>query len=83
MSTSTDGILAYGYDLGEGFQKIQGAGEYGELPPLPWFDAESDDMIEAAEHRLLAAPLQQNPLAAARQVNKDRQKQYQRLAGDE
>jgi hypothetical protein len=54
MSTSTDGILAYGYDLGEGFQKIQGAGEYGELPPLPWFDAESDDMIEAAEHRLLA-----------------------------
>lgn len=55
MGQSTDGILAYGYDLGEGFEKIQGLGEYGELPPLPWFSPEhTDDLIEAAERRLLA-----------------------------
>ena len=55
MGQSTNGVLAYGYDLGEGFQKIQGAGEFGELPPLTWWDPEHDsDMIEAAERRLLA-----------------------------
>lgn len=55
MGQSTDGILAYGYDLGEGFEKIQEAGEYGELPPLTWFDPEhTDDLIEAAELHLLA-----------------------------
>lgn len=56
MSTSTDGILAYGYDLGgsEGW-KLQGCGEYGELPELPWFNEESDDDFQsAAERRLLA-----------------------------
>jgi hypothetical protein len=56
MSTSTDGILAYGYDLGggEGW-KLQDCGEYGELPELPWFNEDSDDDFQsAAERRLLA-----------------------------
>lgn len=57
MSTSTDGILAYGYDLGgsEGW-KIEGLGEYGEMPELAWYDEESDtaDFQDAAERRLLA-----------------------------
>jgi hypothetical protein len=55
MGQSTDAILAYGYDLGEGLEKIQEAGEYGELPPLTWFDEEhSDDLVQAAEQHLLA-----------------------------
>jgi hypothetical protein len=53
MGQSTNGILAYGYDLGE-FDKIQGLGEYGELPPLTWYDPEhTDDLIQAAEQQLL------------------------------
>lgn len=55
MGQSTNGILAYGYDLGEGLGMIREAGEYGELPPLAWFDPEhDDDLIEAAGRRLLA-----------------------------
>jgi hypothetical protein len=58
MGRSTNGMLAYGYDLGgeEGW-KLQEAGEYGELPSLPWFDPddeEGDGFQEAAERRLLA-----------------------------
>ena len=59
MGQSTDGILAYGYDLGgdDSGWKIQQAGEYGELPTLPWFDPENedgDDFQSAAERHLLA-----------------------------
>lgn len=48
MGTSTDGILAYGYDLGEdwGF-------EYDEKRPN-WME-EADDYIASAEHLLLTA----------------------------
>lgn len=54
MGQSTDGILAYGYDLGgdEGW-KIEGLGEYGEFPELPWLD-DTDGFQESAERRLLA-----------------------------
>lgn len=58
MGQSTNGILAYGYDLGgsEGW-KLEGLGEYGELPELAWFDPENedgDDFQSAAEAHLLA-----------------------------
>lgn len=55
MGQSTNGILAYGYDLGgeEGW-KLQGLGEYGELPDLPWLEEDEDDFQSAAERRLLA-----------------------------
>jgi hypothetical protein len=58
MGQSTNGILAYGYDLGgdEEF-KVQGVGEYGELK-LDWYDPEAedgDDFQAAAERRLLVA----------------------------
>ncbi|MFB7162302.1 hypothetical protein [Streptomyces sp. NPDC056242] len=55
MGQSTDAILAYGYDLGEGLQNIREAGEYGELPPLSWLDENGDeDLADAVERRLLA-----------------------------
>ncbi|MER7500477.1 hypothetical protein AB0L05_27845 [Nonomuraea pusilla] len=55
MGTSTDAILAYGYDLGE-WNKIQGAGELGEDLTLPWLDDDSDDGYrEQAERHLLNA----------------------------
>ncbi|MFF8100157.1 hypothetical protein ACF07S_10335 [Streptomyces sp. NPDC016640] len=58
MGQSTNGMLVYGYDLGgEEEWKIREAGEYGELPPLDWFDPdneEGDGFQEAAERRLLA-----------------------------
>jgi hypothetical protein len=57
MSTSTDAILAYGYDLGGDDEwKIHEAGEYGELPTLDWYDPETDEdgFEEMAERRLLA-----------------------------
>lgn len=58
MSTSTDAILAYGYDLGGEASdwKICDTGEYGELPELPWYnpDDEDDDFQSAAERHLLA-----------------------------
>lgn len=53
MGQATDAILAYGYDLGGDGWKLQGLGEYGELPPLPWWDDE-DDFATAAERHLLA-----------------------------
>jgi hypothetical protein len=58
MSTSTDGILAYGYDLGgdEGEWLIQEIDEYGQ-PALLWFDPEADDadFVEAAKDALMTA----------------------------
>jgi hypothetical protein len=60
MGQSTNGILAYGYDLGgeEGGWKVREAGEYGELT-LPWLpdpEAEEDyDLEELLERRLLDA----------------------------
>lgn len=55
---STDGILAYGYNLdGSDNWKIREAGEYGELPTLPWYDPDAedgDDFQAAAKRRLLA-----------------------------
>lgn len=54
MGTSTDAILAYGYDLGE-WDKIREAGEFGELT-LPWLNDDSDDGYrEQAERHLLNA----------------------------
>ncbi|GGR70933.1 MULTISPECIES: hypothetical protein [Streptomyces] len=52
MGQATDAILAYGYDLGGEGWKLEGLGEYGELPPLPWWD-EEDDFATAAERHLL------------------------------
>jgi hypothetical protein len=54
---STNAMLVYGYHLGgpEGWD-IEGAGEYGELPDLAWYneDAEDgDDFQTAAERHLL------------------------------
>ena len=65
MGQSTDGILAYGYDLGgeEGF-KVREVGEYGDLAVSWWCpdpDAEESDDDEprdfqaAAKRRLLDA----------------------------
>ncbi|WP_030777225.1 hypothetical protein [Streptomyces sp. NRRL S-920] len=56
MSTSTNGILVYGYDLagGDAEWKVREVGEYGELK-LDWLDDENDDFWTAAEKRLLAA----------------------------
>jgi hypothetical protein len=54
MGQATDAILAYGYDLGEGFSNIRGLGRYGELPPLTWWDPEHDeDLAETAKRHLL------------------------------
>lgn len=55
MGTSTNGILAYGYDLGgdEADWKVRQVDEYGGLT-LDWYDDETE-FVEAAEKRLLAA----------------------------
>ncbi|MFJ7417952.1 hypothetical protein ACIQXD_04985 [Streptomyces uncialis] len=59
MGTSTNAMLVYGYHLGgdDGGWKVEGAGEYGELPALDWHDPENGeaDFQEDAEPRLLAA----------------------------
>ncbi|MFC9465187.1 hypothetical protein [Streptomyces coelicoflavus] len=57
MGQSTDALLVYGYHLGGGDGwELEGLGEYGELPALPWYDSEDegDDFQGAAERRLLA-----------------------------
>lgn len=58
MGTSTDAILAYGYDLGseEGEWQVGEIGEYGDLI-VDWYDSEAEDpdFIEAVETKLLAA----------------------------
>lgn len=59
MGTSTNAILLYGYHLGSDESwELEGAGEYGELPPLDWFNPDDQDeggpdFIEAAKVRLL------------------------------
>ena len=57
MGQSTDAMLVYGYNLGgEEDWELEGLGECGELPDLPWYDADDgdDDFQGAAERRLLA-----------------------------
>lgn len=55
MGTSTDAILAYGYDLCGEPWKVREVGEYDELV-VPWYDEDSDDdFVEQARERLLAA----------------------------
>ena len=64
MSQSTDGLLAYGYDLGcsEEWKVREATGEYGELV-LPWYTEEDDegeggeggDFPDAAQKTLRAA----------------------------
>lgn len=53
MGVSTNGILAYGFDLGggDGDWKIQEAGEYGEWTP-EWANGE-DTTVTCAEAKLL------------------------------
>lgn len=47
MGMSTDALLVYGYHLGgdDAGWLVHGAGEYGELPPLDWYDAEAHDGV--------------------------------------
>jgi len=56
MGTSTNGVLAYGYDLnnGDGWL-IQEVGEYGE-PRLDWYDdsEEAEGFVTQATEKLLA-----------------------------
>jgi hypothetical protein len=58
MGTSTNAMLMYGYHLGgdEGGWEMEGAGEYGGLPAVPWYDpdAEDGDIVELMMHHLLA-----------------------------
>ncbi|MGW5130379.1 hypothetical protein [Streptomyces sp. NPDC004135] len=56
MGQSTNAMLVYGYHLGggDGGWELEGLGEYGELPPLPWYADEDSDFQEAAERHLLA-----------------------------
>lgn len=55
MGTSTDAVLAYGYDLCGEPWKIREADEYGELA-LDWYDEEDDEDFPAqAMRRLLNA----------------------------
>lgn len=59
MGQSTNAMLVYGYHLGssDGGWLVEGAGEYGELPELPWLDEDNEDggdFQESAERRLLA-----------------------------
>jgi hypothetical protein len=55
MGTSTDAVLAYGYDLCGEPWKIREIGEYDE-PVLDWYDEEDDsDFAAQAERRLLAS----------------------------
>lgn len=55
MGVSTNGILAYGFNIGggDGDWKIQEAGEYGEWEP-EWAN-EDDGTVECAEAKLLEA----------------------------
>lgn len=57
VGTSTDGILAYGYDLGSPDEwKVEGLAAYGELvrPWLPAVDEDGPDFAAAVEAALLA-----------------------------
>lgn len=57
MGQSTNGILAYGYNLGggDGEWQVAEADEYGGLT-VDWLDPESEDGVETAiEERMLAS----------------------------
>ncbi|MEV7793385.1 hypothetical protein AB0O68_15540 [Streptomyces sp. NPDC087512] len=59
MGMSTNAMLVYGYHLGSSDSGwlVHGAGEYGELPPVDWYnpdDEDNDGFQESAEKRLLA-----------------------------
>lgn len=58
MAQATNGILAYGYDLGSGedWRVREAAGEFGELA-VPWYDPADpeQDFPSAAENALLTA----------------------------
>ncbi|MEU0236805.1 hypothetical protein ABZ234_03875 [Nocardiopsis sp. NPDC006198] len=57
MGTSTDAILAYGYDFGNGEDwLVREVSEYGDLA-VDWYDSEAEDLdfVEAVEAKLLAA----------------------------
>jgi hypothetical protein len=57
MGVSTDGIFAYGFNLGgdEGGWKVEGAGEWGNWEPT-WYDPDGEDSLtEVIERRLLAS----------------------------
>lgn len=56
MGQSTNALLVYGYHLGggDGGWELQGLGEYGELPDLPWYNEEDEDLQGDAERHLLA-----------------------------
>ncbi|WP_406321774.1 hypothetical protein [Streptomyces sp. NBC_00519] len=56
MGLATDAILVYGYDLGspDSGWKVHGVGEYGELPPLDWYDEVDDDFVTSVQTRLMA-----------------------------
>lgn len=56
MGVSTDGILAYGFNLGgdEGGWEIAEVDEYGEWTP-DWYDEEEEDLVSDAETHLLRA----------------------------
>ncbi len=55
MGTSTDGILAYGYNLGGGDAEwnIKEVGEYGSIQ-VPWL-SEDDSFTDVAEKRILTS----------------------------
>ncbi|MCG5464298.1 hypothetical protein MED01_002464 [Micromonospora sp. MED01] len=61
MGTSTNAILAYGYDLGSDDEwKLEGSGEYGEYDfnTHDWYSEDEDgytDFVESVEAKLLAA----------------------------
>ena len=59
MGTSTDAILAYGYDLSGEPWKIRETDEYGgiDADKLAWYDEDNEeaDFDGQAEHRLLVA----------------------------
>lgn len=59
MGVSTDGILAYGYNLGgdDSGWEIEQAGEYGDWEPS-WIDTDAEEIIDIAvviEDQLLAS----------------------------
>ncbi|MEU6719772.1 hypothetical protein ABZ897_50670 [Nonomuraea sp. NPDC046802] len=51
-----EAILAFGYDLGaNGTRKLQEADQFGRLPGIAWYDADTEHPTEDAEPYLLTA----------------------------
>ncbi|MER6632259.1 hypothetical protein ABT301_29265 [Streptomyces sp. NPDC000987] len=55
MGRATDAILVYGYDLGgsDSGWNIRCLREYGQLPPLDWYDEDDEDDFATAAHKRL------------------------------